>query len=47
VQANFLKRVASGFVDKYIGESARAIRDMFSKIKLKKKEFFRKIFMIF
>jgi len=30
VQANFLKRVASGFVDKYIGESARAIRDMFT-----------------
>lgn len=29
VDANFLKVVASGIVDKYIGESARVIREMF------------------
>jgi 26S proteasome regulatory subunit T4 len=29
VDANFLKVVASGIVDKYIGESARLIREMF------------------
>ena len=29
VQAKFLKVVASGIVDKYIGESARVIREMF------------------
>lgn len=29
VEAKFLKVVASGIVDKYIGESARAIREMF------------------
>ena len=31
VQARFLKVVASGIVDKYIGESARVIREMFGK----------------
>jgi len=30
VQAKFLKVVASGIVDKYIGESARVIREMFA-----------------
>lgn len=30
IDANFLKVVASGVVDKYIGESARVIREMFS-----------------
>lgn len=30
VEAKFLKVVASGIVDKYIGESARVIREMFS-----------------
>jgi 26S proteasome regulatory subunit T4 len=30
VQAKFLKVVASGIVDKYIGESARVIREMFT-----------------
>jgi len=30
VQAHFLKVVASGIVDKYIGESARVIREMFT-----------------
>lgn len=30
VDAKFLKVVASGIVDKYIGESARVIREMFS-----------------
>ena len=30
VQANFLKVVASAIVDKYIGESARVIREMFA-----------------
>ena len=29
VNARFLKVVASGIVDKYIGESARVIREMF------------------
>lgn len=29
VDARFLKVVASGIVDKYIGESARVIREMF------------------
>lgn len=29
VKASFLKVVASGIVDKYIGESARVIREMF------------------
>ena len=29
IEANFLKVVASGVVDKYIGESARVIREMF------------------
>lgn len=29
IDANFLKVVASGVVDKYIGESARVIREMF------------------
>jgi len=31
VDAKFLKIVASSIVDKYIGESARAIREMFGK----------------
>ena len=31
VDANFLKVVASGIVDKYIGESARLIREMFGR----------------
>ncbi len=31
VDAKFLKVVASGIVDKYIGESARVIREMFGK----------------
>lgn len=30
VEAKFLKVVASGIVDKYIGESARVIREMFA-----------------
>lgn len=30
IDANFLKVVSSGIVDKYIGESARIIREMFS-----------------
>jgi len=30
VNAKFLKVVASGIVDKYIGESARVIREMFT-----------------
>mmetsp|Transcript_17820 Transcript_17820/g.1576 ORF Transcript_17820/g.1576 Transcript_17820/m.1576 type:complete len:83 (+) Transcript_17820:528-776(+) len=30
VDAKFLKVVASGIVDKYIGESARVIREMFT-----------------
>mmetsp|Transcript_7733 Transcript_7733/g.15550 ORF Transcript_7733/g.15550 Transcript_7733/m.15550 type:complete len:422 (+) Transcript_7733:44-1309(+) len=30
IDANFLKVVASGIVDKYIGESARVIREMFN-----------------
>lgn len=34
VDAQFLKVVASGIVDKYIGESARVIREMFSNISL-------------
>jgi len=29
IDAKFLKVVASAIVDKYIGESARAIREMF------------------
>lgn len=29
IQSHFLKVVASGIVDKYIGESARVIREMF------------------
>jgi len=33
VEAKFLKVVASGIVDKYIGESARVIREMFSYAK--------------
>ena len=33
VQAKFLKVVASGIVDKYIGESARVIREMFAYAK--------------
>jgi 26S proteasome regulatory subunit T4 len=32
VDAKFLKVVASSIVDKYIGESARVIREMFGKI---------------
>ena len=31
VDANFLKVVSSAIVDKYIGESARVIREMFGK----------------
>ena len=31
VDAKFLKVVASSIVDKYIGESARVIREMFGK----------------
>ena len=31
IEAKFLKVVASGIVDKYIGESARVVREMFSK----------------
>lgn len=31
VEAKFLKVVSSGIVDKYIGESARVIREMFGK----------------
>ena len=31
LDANFLKVVSSAIVDKYIGESARLIREMFSK----------------
>lgn len=30
VDAKFLKVVASGIIDKYIGESARVIREMFA-----------------
>jgi 26S proteasome regulatory subunit T4 len=33
IDANFLKVVASGIVDKYIGESARVIREMFNYAK--------------
>jgi len=33
VEAKFLKVVASGIVDKYIGESARVIREMFTYAK--------------
>ena len=33
VQAKFLKVVASAIVDKYIGESARVIREMFAYAK--------------
>jgi 26S proteasome regulatory subunit T4 len=33
VEAKFLKVVASGIVDKYIGESARVIREMFAYAK--------------
>lgn len=33
VQAKFLKIVASSIVDKYIGESARVIREMFTYAK--------------
>lgn len=33
VKANFMKVVASGIVDKYIGESARVIREMFTYAK--------------
>lgn len=33
LDANFLKVVSSAIVDKYIGESARLIREMFGKIK--------------
>lgn len=29
INANFLKVVASGIVDKFIGESARMVREMF------------------
>ncbi len=31
IDAKFLKIVASSIVDKYIGESARAVREMFGK----------------
>ena len=31
IEANFLKVVSSAIVDKYIGESARLIREMFGK----------------
>ena len=31
LDANFLKVVSSAIVDKYIGESARLIREMFGK----------------
>ena len=34
VNATFLKVVASGIVDKYIGESARVIREMFAYAKV-------------
>ncbi len=34
VSATFLKVVASGIVDKYIGESARVIREMFAYAKV-------------
>ena len=33
IEANFLKVVASGVVDKYIGESARVIREMFGCVR--------------
>jgi 26S proteasome regulatory subunit T4 len=33
LQVNFLKVVSSAIVDKYIGESARLIREMFGKRK--------------
>jgi 26S proteasome regulatory subunit T4 len=33
VKANFMKVVASSIVDKYIGESARVIREMFTYAK--------------
>jgi 26S proteasome regulatory subunit T4 len=33
IEASFLKVVASGIVDKYIGESARVIREMFAYAK--------------
>lgn len=36
LQCNFLKVVASAIVDKYIGESARLIREMFGNIFLTK-----------
>jgi len=29
IESKFLKVVASGIVDKYIGESARVVREMF------------------
>lgn len=32
INANFLKVVSSAIVDKYIGESARVIREMFGTI---------------
>lgn len=32
INCNFLKVVASAIVDKYIGESARIIREMFGKL---------------
>ena len=32
VEANFMKVVASAIVDKYIGESARVIREMFGML---------------
>ena len=32
LDANFLKVVSSAIVDKYIGESARLIREMFGKM---------------
>ena len=33
IESKFLKVVASGIVDKYIGESARVIREMFAYAK--------------
>jgi hypothetical protein len=32
IEAKFLKIVASGIVDKYIGESARLVREIFSML---------------
>lgn len=40
IEASFLKVVSSAIVDKYIGESARIIREMFGKITTLLQSFF-------